>query len=366
MLAVGITGSRGLLGWHLRCGLHGAQALTVIPADRQTFATEKSLGEFAASCDVIVHFAGMNRGDDEELYKTNVELTERLIGAVEKTGRTTQIIFSSSTHIYRDTAYGRSKRDGATRLADWADRTGNIFNNLVLPNIFGEGGRPFYNSAVSTFCHQIANSSAPEIHVDTEIQLLHAQRVADIVLQLIDGRGQRDSIPTGTTVRVSEVLHKLHEMADSYRAHIIPTLGNPFDLDLFNTLRSYFYPRQYPVPLKVHSDNRGGLFEVIKANTGGQTFLSTSHPGIVRGNHFHRRKVERFLVVRGKATICIRRLFTDDVTTFVVHGDKPQYIDIPTLHTHNITNTGDGELTTLFWSNEIFDPQAPDTVAEPV
>jgi UDP-2-acetamido-2,6-beta-L-arabino-hexul-4-ose reductase len=165
---------------------------------------------------------------------------------------------------------------------------------------------------------------------------------------------------------VSELLEILENIAATYRHGVIPPLPDDISLDLFNTYRSYLYPSIYPAPLTKRTDARGSLVEVVKGGSGGQNFVSDSHPAIVRGNHFHLRKVERFVVLRGQATIGIRRLFDDVVIDFSVDGGTPTFVDIPTMHTHNLTNTGSTELVTLFWSNEIFDPEAPDTYVEMV
>ena len=165
---------------------------------------------------------------------------------------------------------------------------------------------------------------------------------------------------------VSECLQKLQGFDHSYRGHLIPELKTDVDLDLFNTYRSYLYPRYYPVTLQLHSDTRGHLFEAVKSLHGGQCFISTTKPGITRGNHYHTRKFERFLVLNGDAVIRIRKLLTGDIVEFKVSGAAPQYIDMPTFCTHDITNTGQSDLTTLFWAHEIFDPQRSDTIREPV
>jgi len=167
-------------------------------------------------------------------------------------------------------------------------------------------------------------------------------------------------------MRVSELLDRLSAFDQNYRGQLIPDVREPIDLYLFNTYRSYLFPHHYPVDLQLHEDMRGGLFEAIKSYNGGQCFLSTTKPGITRGNHYHTAKIERFLVVGGNGLIRIRKLFSEDISEFEVAGDRPQYIDIPTLHTHNITNVGESDMTTLFWSHEIFDPESPDTFPEPV
>ena len=364
---VGITGIDGLIGWHLRCRLFSeSDAYRVIPADRSTFESEERLDEFVEQCEVIVHLAGMNRGDPEELERTNIALAETLVSAFERTGRQPHLVFSSSTHADGETPYGRSKRKASEIFALWGGRTGGSLANLILPHVFGECGRPFYNSVVSTFCHQVANGQEPVIDNDGQLELLHAQDVAALVLQVIEEEKSGDIRTHGRRVLVSEMLECLRRIAGSYREGVIPKLGDTFNLRLFNTYRSYLFPDYYPVALKLSTDSRGALFEAVKSDHGGQAFMSTTRPGVTRGDHFHFAKVERFLVIHGEALIRIRRLFRDHVEEFRVSGETPVFIDMPTLHTHNITNTGEGELLTLFWSHEIFDPDNPDTYHEPV
>ena len=366
VIKIGITGADGLIGWHLCSFLHSRKDITVTTAGFPEFGSGESLARFAAPCDVIVHLAGMNRGDDAEVAKTNIALTEALIGACKSSGAKPHIIFSSSTHIYRDTPYGNSKKACTELLKAWAAQSGGKFTNLILPNIFGESGKPFYNSAVSTFCFQLANGQEPKIIEDNEIEILHAQRVAREILSIATRSTGGESVLKGSRLAVSQLLSKLRNMANLYSKHIIPDIRTPEDLDLFNTYRSYLFPQKYPVSLEMRKDARGTLFEAVKGLNGGQTFISATKPGITRGNHYHTLKVERFLVIKGKAIIRIRKLFSGETKEFAVDGAAPAYIDIPALHTHNITNTGKDELMTLFWANEIFDPDNPDTYQETV
>jgi UDP-2-acetamido-2,6-beta-L-arabino-hexul-4-ose reductase len=276
------------------------------------------------------------------------------------------VVFSSSTHIERDTAYGRSKRAAAMCLRTWAGHRGAPLTTLVLPHVFGEFGKPFYNSVVSTFCHQLAKREEPTILVDGALELVHTQAVAEQIATAIADRTDDDLRMRGEPMLTSELLERLRGMAALYTSNIVPDLRRPIDLRLFNTYRSYLFPGHYPVTLQVHVDPRGGLFEAVRSLHGGQVFLSTTKPGITRGGHYHTRKVERFLVVSGDAVIRLRKLFTRDLVEFRVSGSKPQYVDMPTFYTHDITNVGEGELMTAFWAHEIFDPADSDTFAEPV
>lgn len=364
MLKIGITGIEGLIGWHLHAFLYGQPNVQVIKANRDTFAKQEKLNEFVNACDVIVHLAGMNRGDENEVFATNIRLTDDLIAACKRFQCKPHIIFSSSTHIYRDTTYGKSKNICTERFLELSSQSGALFTNLILPNVFGECGKPFYNSVVSTFCFQIANRQEPKIVNDITTEQVHAQQVARTIYGIINTYKVGNINLDGTHINVSELLIKITNFANLYQQHIIPDLRNEFDLYLFNTYRSYLYPDKYPISAALNIDNRGTLFEAVKSLNGGQTFISTTKPGITRGNHYHTKKFERFFVISGQAEIRIRKLFSNKIETFSVNGEMPQYIDIPTLHTHNITNIGNGELITLFWSHEIFNPACPDTYAE--
>lgn len=366
-MKIGITGADGFLGFHLRAFLHSCGGHEVRLATRATFGDPVALDTFARDLDGVAHFAGMNRSNDASVEATNIALASELVAAFRRTGARPILAYSNTIHLHRDNDYGRGKRVAADRLEEWATDVGSPFANFVLPNTFGEFGRPYYNSVVSTFCHQLAKGKIPAVHVDAELELVHAQ---DVVRRFAEALMRRESGTvrvTGVPLRVTDLLERLRDLHGSYvAAKVIPNLGDLLNLRLFNTLRSYLYPTHYPVKLDLRTDARGSLFEGVKALQGGQTFLSTTHPGITRGNHYHLRKVERFLVVSGKAEIRVRKLFSDDVNTFHVNGAVPCYVDMPTFHTHSISNSGNDELLTLFWSNEIFDSADPDTYAEAV
>lgn len=366
---VGITGANGLIGQHLRCHLKALTKAVVMEASRSTFLDPKDLEAFCKEADVIVHLAGMNRGPDDIVAATNIGLTSSLLDACKRTKSQPHIIFSSSTHVERPTEYGKAKRICGELLENWAHETGGKATILVIPGVFGEGGKPFYNSVVSTFCSQLATMAKPSIDINARLELIHAQALSAQIWNIIeaDGRssGPQETRIPGQEILVSDLLTKLTEFNSLYvEQNLIPDLSDKFELALFNTFRSYLFPNFYPRDLVLRSDARGHLFEAVKSNAGGQTFVSLTKPGVTRGNHFHLSKIERFCVLKGEAVIKIRRLFSDVVREFKVSGSKPQIIDIPTLHTHSISNVGEGELFTLFWTNEIFDPDNPDTYVE--
>lgn len=363
---IGITGADGLIGWHLRAFLRLQGGHDVRLATRSTFSHPDQLTAFVEGLDAVVHLAGMNK-HDEGVEAINIGLAADLTAAFDRASVSPRVAFSNTIWVDRDDSpYSRGKRAAANHLRAWADRTGAPFANLIFPHTFGEFGKPFHNSVVSTFCHQLAHRQSPQIIVDGDLELIHAQDVAARCFHAVEANENGDFRTHGTPMRVSTLLQRLRRMATSYAAQVVPDLRDPLDVRLFNTLRSYLYPDHYPVSLTLHTDNRGALFEAVKSENGGQIFLSTTRPGVTRGNHFHTRKIERFLVASGEAEIRLRRLFSDQVNVFRVTGARPCYVDMPTFHTHSITNVGTLDLVTLFWANEIFDPKDSDTYPESV
>ena len=365
-MKIGITGGSGLLGWHLRCALSALGITSVRQADRRTFTDAAALEQFITGLDAVVHLAGMNRGDAQEIEATNIRLAQQLAAAIARTSLQCTVIYSSSMHAEADTAYGRSKRRAGEILGTALERIGGRYVELILPHVFGEHARPNYNSVVATFCHQLAAGEAPEIFEDRPLELLHAQDLADSIMEILANNAKGRIRLEGKPLGVAQLLARLEGIAAAYARNVFPDLDDPLQLRLFNTYRSYLYPRHYPLQLSVHADVRGLLFESTKQLGGGQSFLSWTNSGVTRGNHYHRRKVERFVVVSGSARIRLRRLLHQETVEFAVCGERPCAIDIPTLHTHDIANVGDGKLLTLFWSNEIVDPANPDTYPEKV
>ena len=330
-------------------------------------ASRESFTAGIGSAETVIHLAGQNRGSESEVYETNLELAHLLVQALDSLGTAPALLFANSTHSLGQSAFGRSKREASTIFGEWANHRKTRFVDVILPHVFGEGGRPFYNSGFATFCHQLAHGDEPEIITNGELQLIHAQRVARQFLELA-GNARAEGVyrAKGTPMRVSEALDRLKTIHRTYQDGLLPSLADPLQLEFFNTYRSYLFPDYYPVQLDVRADPRGELLEAVKTRNGGQAFLSTTRPGMTRGRHYHWQKFERFLVIAGEAEIRVRRLFEDHVKVFKVSGNEPGFIDIPTFHSHEITNTGDRDLLTLFWSHEIYNASNPDTYPEPV
>jgi len=372
-MKVVVTGAAGLLGWHTSARLHarncaerfkgGEASLELTPLSRAEFADPRVLRMAVEGADAVLHFAGVNRGSDTEVSEGNPRIAEALATACREIGVQPHIVYANSTHAAGDTLYGRSKRRAGEVLADCTAR----FTDFVLPHIFGEGARPDYNNVTATFIDRVIAGSRPDVTPGAQVQLLHAGEAAELAIAAVL-QGQLGRIePAGRPTPVADLLDRISAFHEAYSHNLFPDLSDPFDLALFNSYRAALYPAGFPRALKLHTDPRGTLFEASRSSGGGgQTFLSWTHPGVTRGNHFHLRKVERFLVLEGEAVIRIRRVLDDRLWEYRVTGEEPSPVDMPTLHTHSIENTGDRPLLTLFWTQEIFDPAAPDTYADPV
>jgi UDP-2-acetamido-2,6-beta-L-arabino-hexul-4-ose reductase len=364
-----VTGADGFLGWHLRCRFHafgGNQE--VVALGRNARGDHNTWADAVRNADVVIHLAGVNRGAEREVTAGNASAARDLIQACEASGASPDIVFANSIRTGEDSAYGEGKLVAAHVLEAWTDRRGRRFCDVRLPNLFGEHGRPYYNSVVATFCELVASGGTPEVLADAEIPLLHAQSAADVLIRAACPTGVEGVLEVGGRMtRVTALRDLITEQARIYALGDIPDLLEPFARDVFNTYRSYAFPSSHPLSLVKHVDARGSLFECVRAHGGqGQTFVSTSAPGVTRGEHFHLQKVERFIVIAGKGTIRLRRLLTDEVVSFDVDAECPVAIDMPTLWAHSITNVGDHELVTLFWASELFERDRSDTYPEPV
>lgn len=371
MLRIGITGQAGFIGTHLFNYLGLQEKVERISFEDIFFKNDAQLRAFVKQCDVIVHLAAMNRHNDPEvLYQTNIHLVEQLIEAMEAEAVTPHIIFSSSTQEEKDNIYGRSKKKGRELFLQWARSQNATFTGVVIPNVFGPFGNPYYNSVIATFSHQLTHKETPKIENDGTLKLIYVGELIDEIWKIIREKKAENlyMLPPTAEARVSEILTLLENYQVQYfENNVFPEIRNRFELNLFNTFRSYFdHSTHYPVFLKKNTDKRGSFVETVKASGGGQFSFSTTLPTITRGNHFHTRKIERFTVIGGKAVIELRRIGTTKILHFELDGEQPSFVDMPVWYTHNITNVGSGELLTLFWINEFFDPADPDTFFEGV
>lgn len=372
MKKIGITGQSGFVGTHLYNTLSlSPEQFECIQFDDTFFASESKLNEFVQSCDVIVHLAAMNRHNDPQvIYDTNIKLVRNLINALEKTKSKPHLLFSSSSQEERENLYGKSKKEGREMLQRWARDNRALFTGLIIPNVFGPFGNPYYNSFIATFSHQLTHNETPHIEIDGDVKLIYISELVDVFINCIKEEFAADAFPVPHTSekKVSEILSLLNIYKDEYfEKGIFPSLKNSFELNLFNTFRCYIDQKTFfPFELKKNEDNRGVFVETLKTGMGGQVSFSTTKPGITRGNHYHTRKIERFAVIQGEAIIELRKIGTNKTIRFRLSGENPSFVDMPIWFTHNITNVGASELVTIFWINEFYDPNDPDTWFEAV
>lgn len=366
-MKIGITGQNGFVGKHLynTLGLFPDEFVRV-PFDKSFFDNEIELDRFVNSCDVVVHLAAMNRHEsDQFIFDTNVGLVDKLIASLTRTKATPHVFISSSTQEERGNLYGESKKIGREKLVIWAEKNEAKLTGLIIPNVFGAFGKPFYNSFIATFCYQLTHGETPNIANDGLVSLIYVQELVDFIIYCIKNPEHKPELivePTATK-KVTEVLEIIQNFKTLYfDKGEIPILKDKFELNLFNTYRSFIdHKRLYPRKFDLHTDPRGTFVEIIRMGIGGQSSYSTTVPGITRGNHFHTRKIERFAVIQGKALIQLRKLDSEEFLDFYLDGNEPSYVDMPIWYTHNIMNIGEEELITLFWINEPYNSEDPDT-----
>ena len=350
-MKIGITGVNGFIGYHTYTYIKYATDLEPIKLKRD-FVNDDRLED----CDWVIHLAGMNRGEDDDIYKTNIQLTSDLLDSISEK---TRVIFTSSTQS--NSVYADSKKVCETMLSE---SVGN-HKTLKLPNVFGPFGKPNYNSFVATFCHKLCNGEEPKIIQDNSVELIFVTDVVKGFISIINGE---DVSLNTKKIKVTEVLKMLNDYKTQYGfGGKIPKLDTDFKKHLFNTFRSYMNHEDRLFPTITHSDQRGELAELVNVDMSeGLVFTSFTNPTYVRGEHFHTRKFERFCVLDGKAIIRLRKIGTDEVIEYKVSGDEIQFIDMPTFYTHNIENVGKTQMRAIFWVSEKYVEDDPDTYHEKV
>lgn len=372
MKKIGITGQKGFVGYHLYQTIKlYSEEFSLVEFNRSFFEDEVKLDAFVKECDVIVHLAALNRHNDPEvIYHMNTGLVKSLIASLERTASKCHVIISSSTQEERDNLYGKSKKEGRLMLADWAKKANGRFTGMVIPNVYGPFGNPYYNSVIATFCHQVSHGETPKIEVDGQLKLIYVGELVEEILKAIRSNDNTHEfiIPPSAEAKVSEILTLLQNYKEVYQEKgEFPALNNAFEHKLFNTYRCYMDIKNYfPRKFIQHPDNRGAFTEIARIGIPGQVSFSTTVPEITRGNHFHTRKIERFAVIKGKALIQLRRIGTNEIHNFYLDGNEPAYVDMPIWYTHNIKNIGEDTLYTIFWINEPYDAKDPDTWFEVV
>jgi UDP-2-acetamido-2,6-beta-L-arabino-hexul-4-ose reductase len=371
-----VTGASGFLGRHMVEALSRREGCNVLAIDRKSSKEELRAG--LARVDIIWHLAGVNRPMEKvEFQRGNEGFTKEILGVLESMGRRPTIVFSSSIQATLDNPYGCSKRITEEAIKDWASATGAQAVIFRLPNIFGKWCRPNYNSVVATFCHNIARGLPITVSdPDRQIELVY---IDDVVAAMVSwasrataasgldiGKTQWPQIPRSFQITLSDLAARIamfREMRTSLR---IPDFGDDLNRGLYATYLSHLATSDFAYSLDCKTDSRGSLAEFVKLHSGGQIFVSRTGPGITRGNHYHHTKTEKFLVLEGQAVVRFRSLHETEIIEHRVDGRDFRVIDIPPGYTHSIENLGTGDLVTLFWANEVFDPSQSDTYFLPV
>ncbi|MBQ7037066.1 MAG: NAD-dependent epimerase/dehydratase family protein [Clostridia bacterium] len=375
-----VTGAAGFLGKNLVYALENIRDgkdktrgispdITILPFDLDT--PPEVLNEYCQKADFVYNLAGINRPEKEEDFmEGNFSFGETLLKTLEKHGNKCPVMLSSSIQATLDNPYGRSKKAGEDLFFSYAARTGAKAYVFRFPNLFGKWCRPNYNSAVATFCHNMARDLPITVNDRShKMHLAYIDDVVDALLGLLEGKAEYDGdyciVPTTYHTTLGEIVEIIEACKECRKSLYVPNMQG-LSMKLYATYLSYIPPEKMAYPLTKHTDDRGSFTEIIRTLERGQFSVNVSKPGITKGNHWHHTKNEKFMVVSGKGVIRLRKIGEEKVHEFFVSGEKHEIVDILPGYTHNIENVGEGDLVTFMWANECFDPTRPDTFFEEV
>ncbi len=371
MMKVLVTGAKGFIGKNLILELKNRKEYEIYECDIET--TEEQLREFTKDCDFVFHLAGVNRPQNvEDFMIGNYGFTTKLLALLNENGNKAPILMSSSIQAELDNDYGKSKKAGEDYIIAYGKENGVFTYVFRLPNVYGKWCRPNYNSAIATFCNNIARNL--EIKVNnraTELTVVYIDDVVDAFINAAHTVCVRDEngyckVPVEDKITLGEIVDTLYAFKDSRKTLSVADMNRGVIKKLYSTYLSYLPEDDFAYDLKMNVDNRGSFTEFLRTNGQGQVSINVSKPHIVKGNHWHHTKNEKFLVVKGDGIIRFRKIGTSDVIEYKVSGEKLQVVDIPCGYTHNIENVGESEMVTVMWANEPFDKDHPDTFYEEV
>ena len=368
-----ITGANGFVGKNLQLHLAERKDVQVVCFTRGDNMAQ--LFALLQGVDFVFHLAGVNRPQDpQEFVSGNVDLTQTLCQAVQAlavaTGKKVPIVYTSSTQAERDNPYGQSKRGAEEALQALARGHQVPVHVFRLPNVFGKWCKPNYNSAVATFCHNIARNLPIQINDPAApLTLVYVDDVIDRFIQLMDGAdaavdadGFATVAPQYTTT-VGELARQIQTFKDSRGTLMTERVGTGLVRALYATYVSYLPVDSFTYTVPLHGDSRGVFVEMLKTPDCGQFSYFTAHPGITRGGHYHHTKTEKFLVIKGQARFKFRHMQTGQTHELVTSGEKAEIVETVPGWTHDITNIGNDEMLVMLWANEVFDRARPDTFA---
>lgn len=362
-----ITGAKGFIGKNLIAELKNRNYTELFEYDIDT--EEHLLEQYCGEADFVFHLAGVNRPKEQsEFMSGNFGFTSVLLENLQKHHNKCPIMISSSTQALLDNPYGQSKKAGEDLMFKYSQETGAPVLVYRFPNVFGKWCRPNYNSAVATFCNNIANDLPITVNdKNVTLTLVYIDDVINELINALNGSGNKElngfySIPVTHTKTLGDIVDLIYSFKASRDERSIPDMSDEFTRKLYATYLSYLPADKFSYPLKMNVDNRGSFTEILRTADRGQFSVNISKPGITKGNHWHHTKNEKFLVVSGKGVIRFRKVDSSEVTEYFVSGEKLEVVDIPTGYTHNIENLGDTDMVTFMWASETFNPDKPDTI----
>lgn len=378
-----VTGAKGFVGRNLVSQLHNIQSgkarnygmegkeLTVFEYDVNSDASE--LDVYCRQADFVFNLAGVNRPkESSEFMKGNFGFASTLLDTLKKYGNTCPVMLSSSTQAAQDNPYGESKRAGEQLMFDYSKETGAKVLVYRFPNVFGKWCRPNYNSAVATFCHNIAHDLPIQVNdPDVVMNLVYVDDVVDELIAALNGREHRKGdyceVPVVHTITLGSIAVLVKSFRRMSENLDVPDLSDAFTKKLYSTYLSYLPVEKFRYPLKMNVDERGSFTEIIRTADRGQFSVNISKPGITKGQHWHHTKNEKFVVVSGHGLIQLRKIGCEEIIEFEVSGDRIEAVEMIPGYTHNIINLSETEdLVTVMWCNECFNPERPDTYFEKV
>lgn len=367
-----ITGANGFVGKNLQLHLAERKGVEVLCFTRDQ--DESQLPDLLKKVEFVFHLAGINRPQDpHEFFTGNQDLTQKLCDAISNTGRKIPVVYTSSIQADRDGHYGVSKRAAENALFDLQKSQGVPVHIFRLPNVFGKWCKPNYNSAVATFCHNIARSIPIQINDPAaSLTLVYIDDVVERFVQLMDGADRNldangfESLSPQYTTTVGKLAEQIKAFKDSRSTLVTERVGAGLVRALYATYVSYLPTEEFAYQVPQHGDSRGVFVEMLKTPDCGQFSYFTAHPGITRGGHYHHSKTEKFLVIKGHARFKFRHVHTGETYELVTSGEKAEIVETVPGWTHDITNIGDDEMVVMLWANEVFDRTKPDTFACPL
>ncbi len=360
-----VTGSQGFMGKNLLERLGRIDNLKI-----DTFSKENSLdclAEKVAKADFIFHLAGVNRPENEqEFFEGNRDLTEKIVNAAGKSSNKPSLLMTSSTQVNQKNPYGKSKLEGEKVLEKYVSENDSTAYIYRLPNVFGKWSKPNYNTVIATWCHNITHELPIQINdKNVNLNLVYIDDVVEHFVCHLDENSKKGLIFNEVSPVYSKTLGKIHDLLVSFKESrqnlTVLNVSKGFERALYATYLSFLSTDNFSYELSGHEDERGTFYEFIKTLDSGQVSISTTAPGITRGNHYHNTKNEKFLVIKGEASIKHRQIHGDSIIEYKVSDKKMEVVEMIPGYTHDITNTGDCEMVLLLWANEAFDREHPDT-----